>query len=185
MQLFPEMEPFSGQRYRATDAFVKIGDAINEIRSDPVKARRFYQSTEESIEESYLYRYWSWWHFRNADGADFNGWDDFNGPVELNGDSFTKTMRYNYTDQVSILPEGWRFVNGTRPTPFSASNVVMYTDSLCGSSCASFHEELKNLAGVKAVTVGGRPENKPIQTVTGSKGGGKQRPCTNCKGGTY
>lgn len=47
----------------------------------------------------------------------------------------------------------------------------MYTDSLCGSSCASFHEELKNIAGVKAVTVGGRPENKPIQTVTGTKGG--------------
>jgi hypothetical protein len=47
----------------------------------------------------------------------------------------------------------------------------MYTDALCGSSCASFHEELKNIAGVRAVTVGGRPENKPIQTVTGSKGG--------------
>lgn len=47
----------------------------------------------------------------------------------------------------------------------------MFTDALCGSSCASFHEELKNIAGVKAVTVGGRPQNKPIQTVTGSKGG--------------
>ncbi|RYO55495.1 hypothetical protein AA0113_g8860 [Alternaria arborescens] len=171
MQLFPEMEPFSGQRYRATDAFVKIGDAINEIRSDQVKARRFAQYTEESIEQSYTFRYWSWWHFRNADGADFDGWDDFNGPVELNDDSYTKTMRYNYTDEVSILPEGWRFVNGTRPTPFNASNIVMYTDALCGSSCASFHEELKNIAGIKAVTVGGRPETKPIQTVTGSKGG--------------
>jgi hypothetical protein len=47
----------------------------------------------------------------------------------------------------------------------------MFTDALCGSSCASFHEELKNIAGVRAVTVGGLPENKPIQTVTGSKGG--------------
>jgi hypothetical protein len=47
----------------------------------------------------------------------------------------------------------------------------MFTDALCGSSCSSFHEELKNIAGVRAVTVGGRPENKPIQTVTGSKGG--------------
>jgi hypothetical protein len=47
----------------------------------------------------------------------------------------------------------------------------MFTDALCGSSCTSFHEELKNIAGVKAVTVGGRPENRPIQTVTGTKGG--------------
>jgi hypothetical protein len=47
----------------------------------------------------------------------------------------------------------------------------MFTDALCGSSCASFHEELKNIAGVHAVAVGGRPENRPIQTVTGTKGG--------------
>jgi hypothetical protein len=102
MQLFPEMEPFSGQRYRATDAFVKIGDAINEIRSDQVKARRFAQYTGESIEESYTFRYWSWWHFRNADGADFDGWDDFNGPVELNDDSYTKTMRYNVSTETIL-----------------------------------------------------------------------------------
>ena len=72
---------------------------------------------------------------------------------------------------MSILPNGFNFINGTRPTVFNSSNVIMFTDALCGSSCASFHEELKNIAGVKAVTVGGRPENKPIQTITGSKGG--------------
>jgi hypothetical protein len=76
-----------------------------------------------------------------------------------------------YTDQVSILPDEFRFINSTRPTPFNASNIVMYTDALCGSSCASFHEELKNIAGIRAVTIGGRPTNSPIQTVTGSKGG--------------
>lgn len=47
----------------------------------------------------------------------------------------------------------------------------MFSDGLCGSSCASFHEELKNIASVKAVVVGGRPQNKPMQTITGSKGG--------------
>ncbi|USP76769.1 uncharacterized protein yc1106_04043 [Curvularia clavata] len=171
MQLFPEMEPFSGQRYRANEAFLKIGDAVDEIRGDATKARAFTRFTRENIEQSPTYRYWSWWHFLNSNGADFKGWDDFNGPVKLNGDSFTTTMRYNYTDELSILPQGFRFVNGTRSTPFNASNIVMYTDALCGSSCASFHEELKNIAGIQAVTVGGRPENKPIQTVTGSKGG--------------
>lgn len=47
----------------------------------------------------------------------------------------------------------------------------MFSDGLCGSSCASFAEELKNIAGVKSVAVGGRPEEKPMQAVTGSKGG--------------
>lgn len=54
---------------------------------------------------------------------------------------------------------------------FDAKNIVMLTDGLCGSSCASFHEELKNVAGVKAVVVGGRAQEGAMQTVGGSKGG--------------
>jgi hypothetical protein len=99
MQLFPDMVPFSGQRYRANEAFLKIGDAVNEIRGDAAKARTFSRFTREDIENSNTFRYWSWWHFVNADGADFKDWDDFDGPVKLNGDSFTTTMRYN----VSLL----------------------------------------------------------------------------------
>lgn len=95
MQLFPEMEPFSGQRYRASDAFLKIGDAVNEVRGDASKERVFTRFTGQSIENSNTFRYWSWWHFLNGNGADFKGWDDFNGPVKLNGDNFTTTMRYN------------------------------------------------------------------------------------------
>ncbi|CAO2658759.1 Nn.00g064820.m01.CDS01 [Neocucurbitaria sp. VM-36] len=173
MQLFPDKEPFSGQRYRATDAFVKIGAAVNEIRGDASKAQQYNQFVGQDIEDGFFYRYWAWWHFRTAGGENFSGWDQFNGPLDLNSDKFTATMRYNYSsaDRVSILPDGFNFVNGTRSTPFDTSNIVMYTDALCGSSCASFHEELKNIAGIKAVTVGGRPTNAPIQTVTGSKGG--------------
>jgi len=47
----------------------------------------------------------------------------------------------------------------------------MLTDALCGSACASFHEELKNIVGIKSVVVGGRPRNGPTQAVTGTKGG--------------
>ncbi|CAE7193295.1 hypothetical protein PTNB85_06272 [Pyrenophora teres f. teres] len=171
MQLFPDMEPFSGQRYRASEPFLKIGNVINEIMADPAKSNVYKQVTEEIINEDYLYRFWLYNHFRNSEGVEFTSWDEFNGPVELNGDKYTATMRYNYTDDMSIIPSGFRFVNGTRATPFQPANIVMYTDALCGSSCASFHEELKNIAGIKSVTVGGRPENKPIQPVTGTKGG--------------
>lgn len=47
----------------------------------------------------------------------------------------------------------------------------MLLDGLCGSSCASLHEELKNIAGVKSVVVGGRPRNGPMQALGGTKGG--------------
>ncbi|KAF2127294.1 hypothetical protein P153DRAFT_320931 [Dothidotthia symphoricarpi CBS 119687] len=172
MQLFPDMEPFSGQRYRATDAWIKIGNAVNEIHNDQSKVRKFQKLTESSLDN--YYRYWAWWEFRTAEGDNFDSWDQFNGPLLLNSDNLTVTMRYNYsnTNDVSIRSSGFDFTNATnRATPFSSENVVMFTDAMCGSSCASFHEELKNIAGVRAVTVGGRPENKPIQTITGTKGG--------------
>lgn len=173
MQLFPDQDPFSAQRYRATDAWNKIGSAVDEIRSNPDFDMVYEDIFGGPIENSFRFRYWSWWHFRTAEGENFSGWDQFNGPLELNSDKLTATMRYNYSasNHVSVQPPGFDFVSGDRPNPFDASNVVMFTDALCGSSCASFHEELKNVAGVKAVTVGGLPENKPIQTVTGSKGG--------------
>jgi hypothetical protein len=191
MQLFPTLDPFSGQRYRASDAWLKIGEAVNEIRGSTDLSRKYRTVMGESIEQTSIYRYWAYWHFRKADGTNFADWDEFNGPLLLNNDNLTVTMRYNVSldtcflvfnpiltilqyssaDRVSINPTGFNFVNGTRPSLFDSKNVIMFTDALCGSSCASFHEELKNIAGVRAVTVGGRPENKPIQTITGSKGG--------------
>ncbi|KAL0929818.1 peptidase s41 family protein [Colletotrichum truncatum] len=173
MQLFPDMDPFSAQRYRTTEAFTKIGDAINEVYTNSELANKFQTGFDIDIQKVEIFRYWAWWHFRTAKGNNFDSWDQFNGPLDLNNDRFTTTFRYNYSnaDRLSILPDGFNFVEGSRPTAFQPSNVVMFTDALCGSSCASFHEELKNIAGVKAVTVGGRPQNKPIQTITGSKGG--------------
>ncbi|PSN68882.1 hypothetical protein BS50DRAFT_609174 [Corynespora cassiicola Philippines] len=171
MQLFPEMEPFSGQRYRITPQFSSIGDSVEEIYKSPDLLEQYELGTLSYLNDTF--RYWSYWNFRNAQGENFDSWDEFNGPLNFNSDSFTQTMRYNYSnnDITSIRVEDFYFVNGTRPTIFSPENVLMYTDALCGSSCASFHEELKNIAGVHSVTVGGRPENRPIQAVTGTKGG--------------
>lgn len=99
MQLFPDQEPFSGQRYRATDAFVKIGNIVDDIHNDAAKARKYTQITRQSIMDAGDFRYWAWWQFRTADGENFSSWDQFNGPLKLNNDEFTTTMRYN----VSIL----------------------------------------------------------------------------------
>jgi hypothetical protein len=95
MQLFPSLDAFSGQRYRAADAWLKIGDAVNEIRSSTDLARKYRSAAGESIENTNIYRFWAYWHFRKADGTNFASWDEFNGPLNLNSDKFTVTMRYN------------------------------------------------------------------------------------------
>jgi hypothetical protein len=71
----------------------------------------------------------------------------------------------------SVLFGNFEFLNPTGEPAFKAENMVMLTDGLCGSACASFHEELKNIAGVQAITVGGHPQDGPMQTVGGTKGG--------------
>lgn len=95
MQLFPDMDPFSGQRYRASPAWLKIGEAVNEIRSSADLAARYRRNVGDSIENTAVFRYWAWWHFRKADGTNFASFDEFNGPLDLNKDQFTMTMRYN------------------------------------------------------------------------------------------
>jgi hypothetical protein len=99
MQLFPSLDPFSGQRYRASDAWLKIGDAVNEIRGDTSMARKYRSVMGESIENTNIYRFWAYWHFRKADGTNFASWDEFNGPIDLNSDKLTVTMRYNVSLQ--------------------------------------------------------------------------------------
>lgn len=94
-QLFPELDPFSAQRYRASDPWIKIGDAVNEIRSNTDMARKYRRETGDSIENTAIFRFWAYWHFRKADGTNFASWDEFNGPLDLNSDKLTMTMRYN------------------------------------------------------------------------------------------
>lgn len=106
MQLFPELDPFSGQRYRASEPWLKIGEAVNDIRSNTDMARKYRIAVGESIENTSIYRYWAWWQFRKANGENFASWDEFNGPLKLNSDELTVTMRYNvsrYDDRMTEL----------------------------------------------------------------------------------
>ncbi|KAL1800496.1 hypothetical protein ACET3X_000838 [Alternaria dauci] len=44
------------------------------------------------------------------------------------------------------------------------------TDGLCSSACALFVELMTELAGVRTITVGGRPQHGPMQTASGNRG---------------
>ncbi|KAK1141240.1 hypothetical protein N8T08_009279 [Aspergillus melleus] len=175
MQLFPDKEPFSAQRYRAQDQFKLVGEALDAIRTNETALKWAERNTELDIASGYSLRYWSYWNFVDANGKTFSSWDSFYGPHKFNDDEFSSIVRYNLSNSnpSSILPTNFTFTESSsiKKAPFSSDNIVMFTDGLCGSSCASFHEELKNIAGIKAVTVGGRAKPGPMQTIGGTKGG--------------
>jgi hypothetical protein len=86
---------------------------------------------------------------------------------------FPNISQYSNNDEISVRVPDFLFPtdNSNAPKPFNASNIILLTDGLCGSACASFHEEVKNVAGVRSVVVGGRSQTGPMQAVTGAKGG--------------
>ena len=55
--------------------------------------------------------------------------------------------------------------------PFAPENIVLLSDGQCSSACATFYEWMKTFGAVKNIVIGGRPENKPMQFVGGTKGG--------------
>ncbi|KAE8355879.1 hypothetical protein BDV28DRAFT_16669 [Aspergillus coremiiformis] len=175
MQLFPGEVPFSAQRYRAQKQFKLIGDAVNSIYGNQSLQTLIKRVTDEDFADIFPVRYWAYWNFVDVNGDNFHSWDTFYGPHKYNGDEYTTIMRYNMSNSntISIRDQwGFKFLNPPAGNPpFAAENIVMLSDGLCGSSCASFHEELKNLGGVKAIAVGGRPQEGAMQTIGGSKGG--------------
>lgn len=96
-----------------------------------------------------------------------------------NGDNFTNILRYNLSDPnlissttygegITITGQGDR-ANFTTP-PFNASDIILLTDGICGSTCSLFVEFMTLQAGVKTIVLGGRPQNGPMQPVGGTKG---------------
>ncbi|KAF2810488.1 uncharacterized protein BDZ99DRAFT_498614 [Mytilinidion resinicola] len=172
MQLFPGETPFAAHRYRAQEQFLLIGDRVSEIHHNETMSIGFLASGYDVTD---TFRHWAYWHFLDVNNKNFASWKEFYGPHTYNNDTFTTTIRYNLSnsDRISTLPpDGFPISNTTKAQfQFSVDNTVMMLDGLCGSACAFFHEELKNVAGVKSVVIGGRPQTGPMQALGGTKGG--------------
>jgi hypothetical protein len=85
--------------------------------------------------------------------------------------------RYNFSSPYDALGNArFGYVNGSfsQPQTFEAENIVMLSDGFCGSTCAIFSELMKTQAGIQSITVGGRKQYGPMQSVGGSKGSNDQ-----------
>lgn len=98
------------------------------------------------------------------------------GPFERNGSNFTAFFQNNYTDVDApdavgsgIIITGTQDRTGFR-RPFAPQDIIVLHDGICASTCTVFSEYLKNYAGVQFVSIGGRPQTGPMQSVGGVKG---------------
>jgi len=185
-QVYPqaEQEPFGGTRFRANDALNQAG----KITQDFLAGKTFAQSNRTAFEEAFglgtteddIFQFTSnfnYQHTLDANNEVFSSWEEMFGPEQFNNDSFTPTLRYNYSDSVSTTYTGFSVIgfndnaNETAtPQPFQAQDMVMLHDGMCSSTCAIVSELLKNQGAVRTIAIGGRPQPGPMQGVGGTKG---------------
>lgn len=108
----------------------------------------------------------------------FLSWKEKYGPVTLGPgqDHYTNLIRWNLSDVLTPVNSGGidvsGYLNRTNITmqPFLAENIVVVTDGYCASTCTIFSEFMRQQAGVKYISLGGRPNSDITQAVGGTKG---------------
>jgi hypothetical protein len=113
----------------------------------------------------------------SANLTNFVSWEDKYGPIiSQKGDNFTDLFRWNLSDVLIPLNSGGVYVHGYGPLknytqqPFAADDIVVVTDGYCASTCTIFSELMRQRAGVKYISLGGRPREGITQAVGGVKG---------------
>jgi hypothetical protein len=113
----------------------------------------------------------------DINGKNFDSWKAKFGPgLKQKGDNFTNLFRWNLTDVLIPLNSGGIYIHGYGPLanytqqPFAAKDIVVVTDGYCASTCTIFSELMRQRAGVKFISLGGRPRKGITQAVGGVKG---------------
>ncbi|PVH95380.1 hypothetical protein DM02DRAFT_537479 [Periconia macrospinosa] len=184
-QVFPQadQQPFGGTRYRANEALNIAGQITRDFSANQTYAQKnvtafrdnFGSTTQDDV---FLFTVgFNYQHQLNAKEEKFNSWEQMFGPDNINGDQFTSTLRYNFTDEASYTYPGFSvigFLENSNETqtaqPFKAENMVMLHDGMCSSTCTIASELLKNQGGVRTIVVGGQPKFAPMQGIAGTKG---------------
>ncbi|KAI3323720.1 hypothetical protein HD806DRAFT_72048 [Xylariaceae sp. AK1471] len=169
-QFFPNIEPFAGSQMRASHPTDVMGRTLTQ----------FFEQlpTDDELYPVYVIDEWVSSARLNAEtGSNFTSWDEFFGPIPAGDDVVTRTQRFNLSSEIFIdnAAEGGIFdlnptSSATSTPPWAPEDIIILTDGVCGSSCALFVEMMHHEAGVRVVTVGGRPVPGPMQGVGNTRG---------------
>ena len=176
-QLFPtKIDHAAGDRFRAFESTDLLGQKQSEIAANYTREIITNgNETLENIEGNIVAGIFNYRTDLNVDGKNFDSWEDKYGPVTIHGDNSSNLIRWNLSDVLTPYNSGGIYVHGygnlTNLTqPFDAEDVVVVTDGYCASTCTIFSNLLRYRAGVKFVSLGGRPKEGITQAIGGVKG---------------
>ena len=171
-QIFPDLEPTMKERMRAHESLDVIGQNVATILADAEVVSP--ENTSATTQVAYAVSF-NIFNKNSMDRDDFESWDEYYGPNEIYGDSFTSYYEWKFDDPLYLLIEGVVLPTGydnttTEDQSRVFEDVILLTDGLCGSTCSILVNLLRERANVRAVTLGGRAEYGPMQTVGATRG---------------
>jgi hypothetical protein len=178
--LFPNnIDHAATDRFRAFESTDLVGQIFSETAG--TFPRAFVNETQNEtlfdLNDSVASSVFNYRSDVDVNGKNFDSWQDKFGPgLEQKGDNFTNLFRWNLSDVLIPLNSGGIYVHGYGPLanytqqPFAAEDIVVVTDGYCASTCTIFSELMRQRAGVKYISLGGRPREGITQAVGGVKG---------------
>ncbi|KAI0154703.1 hypothetical protein GGR57DRAFT_108951 [Xylariaceae sp. FL1272] len=169
-QIFPDIVQDGPTRWRSTSTFNALSEAISPPCAN-YTPKVDYQDLDYACTTVN-----NWRNDLNDTNGRFTSFADKFGPINANGDNYTNYMQWDPANKVltqqafetDITGYGRR-TNFTRPFG-GPENIVLLYDGYCASTCTIFSQFMKHNAGVKSISMGGRPQAGLIQGVGGVKG---------------
>ncbi|KAH7078361.1 hypothetical protein FB567DRAFT_133623 [Paraphoma chrysanthemicola] len=178
--LFPNnVDHAAADRFRAFESTDVIGQKFSEVAGTFPRTlvNETGNETLATLNENIASSVFNYRTDIDVNLENFDSWQDKFGPgLEQKGDNFTNLFRWNLSDVLIPLNSGGIYVHGYGPLsnyteqPFAAEDVVVVTDGYCASTCTIFSELMRQRAGVKYISLGGRPREGITQAVGGVKG---------------
>lgn len=178
--LFPtKIDHAAADRFRAFESvdimgekFSKAAEGLPRVYVTEEQNETLYNLNDNVVSSAFNYQ-----TDLDVNGKNFPNWDAKFGPgLHQKGDNFTNLFRWNLSDALLPVNSGGVFVHGYGPLsnyttqPFAAEDIVVVTDGYCASTCTIFSELMRQRAGVKYISLGGRPRQGITQAVGGVKG---------------
>lgn len=180
-QLFPGYPTVAKVNRRAHLGWELISKAVGQDVLDLQTAK---QDTNGSImlnldQLSFQFMDQAWPLAFEADGKHFEDWKAYYGPVQHHNGNTTRFFQTDLADErqtfssandIGLIVSGANNRTNMQASPFQPENVIVLSNGMCGSTCTTFAERLKNTAGVQFIVVGGRPQTGPMQAIGSVKG---------------
>jgi hypothetical protein len=131
--LFPKIEPFGGNRFRAHQSWDAMGKLVSDVTAPYNRSLDNQGIVGDFIASPMNYR-----SDMTEDGKPFTSWKEKFGPHAFNGDEFTTTQRWNYDDVYADWYSGLDHMtnHGLAPLdlPWTNDDIIVVYDGYCAST---------------------------------------------------